>query len=84
MGIRVRRRGRFLVNQPRTGPVDLSVFDIQGRLVATPFRGNVEAGEHAVTWNGENRRGQPVPSGAYFVRLVTRGKTVRLKIVKLR
>jgi len=55
---------------PRTGEVQLAVYDIAGRRVATLVDGVVTAGHHEVTWQGRNDRGQNVASGVYFCRLV--------------
>ena len=48
------------------GNVNLSVYDITGRLVETLVDGNQEAGEHIVTWNGST-----VSSGVYFYKVTT-------------
>ena len=69
---------------PRTGEVELAVFDIAGRRVATLVSGVVEAGEHDVTWTGRDDRGGEVASGIYFSRLVADGvmKTQKMTLLK--
>ncbi|MEZ4387251.1 MAG: C25 family cysteine peptidase [Candidatus Krumholzibacteriia bacterium] len=54
---------------PRTGEVELAVFDVAGRRVATLVRGVVAAGQHQVVWQGRDDRGLQVASGVYFCRL---------------
>ncbi len=49
--------------------VQLEVFDIQGRKVATLVRGRQSAGNHQVSWDGTNQQGEPVASGIYYYRL---------------
>jgi flagellar hook assembly protein FlgD len=39
--------------------------------VTTLVDRRLPAGEHAVTWQGRNDRGEPVSSGIYFYRLRT-------------
>jgi flagellar hook assembly protein FlgD len=51
------------------GVVDISVFDVAGRRVATLYSGHHDPGTHSVTWNGRDSRGRSVASGIYFVRL---------------
>ena len=51
------------------GSVDISVFDIAGRHVATLYSGHHESGTHRVAWDGRDDRGRDVASGIYFVRL---------------
>ncbi len=53
-------------------PVDVCIFDISGRLVATLADGAVPAsGAHRLTWNGTDASGAPVPGGVYVCRLTT-------------
>jgi hypothetical protein len=49
----------------RQGAVDLGVFDVAGRRIATLFRGQAEAGPHAATWDGRSADGSIAPSGVY-------------------
>ncbi len=51
------------------GVVDICVFDVAGRRVATLYSGHHDPGTHSVTWNGRDSRGRSVASGIYFVRL---------------
>jgi len=48
---------------------ELMVFGVDGALVRTLVNDVRERGEHSVTWDGKNDRGEPVASGAYFYRL---------------
>lgn len=62
----------------------LSVFDLQGRRVASLVDGVLDAGPHQAVWNGEVT-GRPGPrSGLYFVRLEADGQhfTKRLATVR--
>jgi len=54
---------------PVKNTVDLTVFDVSGRRVATVARGLFEAGNYSRTWNGLDDSGNPVGSGVYFYRL---------------
>jgi hypothetical protein len=53
---------------PRAAAVELTVHDIQGRMVAKLADGMVPAGMHARTWNASQ-----AAAGIYFVRFVTPG-----------
>ncbi len=48
--------------------IDLAVYDVLGRRVATLYNGPVDAGEHKVTWNADD-----LSSGVYFYRLAADG-----------
>jgi choice-of-anchor B domain-containing protein len=49
--------------------VELSVYDMQGRLVRTLIDEIYGPGVHNVVWNGRDSYGQPVASGQYIYRL---------------
>jgi predicted CXXCH cytochrome family protein len=53
----------------RKGPVSIQVFDINGQLVQTLANQDMEPGRYKVVWSGENRAGNAVASGVYFVKL---------------
>ena len=55
----------------RQGNIDISVFDIAGRRVATLFQGQMDEGEHFVTWNGKTSTGSPAAAGQYSCVLKT-------------
>ena len=51
------------------GDVELVLFDISGRRVATLVDGPQPAGWHAVSWDGRTDSGLEAASGVYFYRL---------------
>ena len=51
------------------GFVELTVYDVTGREVASLVSGHLSAGLHDVTWNAEG-----MTSGVYFVRLAVAGR----------
>jgi hypothetical protein len=62
-----------------TGPVNLSVFDVKGRLVERLVNGTRTAGEYSVTWEASG-----LPSGIYFYRLETPTFNETRKLVLLK
>ena len=67
------------------GTVDLAVYDLAGRRVATLLEAAVRgAGFGEVTWDGRDAEGVDVPGGVYFARMAAGGATVRRQIVLLR
>lgn len=69
---------------PAAGYAELSVFNMLGQKVATLVDGNMTAGEHVVTWNGQNESGAQVASGVYFYRLATGVQTETKKMMLLK
>jgi hypothetical protein len=62
---------QFAVDVPKLAMVDVSVYDILGRKVATLISGEMEAGYHTIEWNSVNSQNQAVSSGIYFVRMTS-------------
>jgi flagellar hook capping protein FlgD len=56
---------------PKADRVNLRVFDIAGRLVASLEDGPENAGDHTVAWDGRTRAGASAGSGVYYYRLTT-------------
>ena len=54
---------------PSRQRVELTVFDIGGRRVATIFDGWLDAGAQPLHWNGRGDDGSPAGAGLYLVRL---------------
>ncbi len=60
---------RILYSVPRAGVIDVSVYDVAGRLVRRLASGSVDGGERALEWDGRDDGGMNAPSGVYLVRL---------------
>jgi hypothetical protein len=73
---------RFAV--PERAVVDLTLYDTAGRRVAVLASGVYDAGDHVISWNGQDDAGREVPSGTYFARLHAGeyGATRKLVLIK--
>ena len=54
-------------------PVDLAVYDVQGRRVRTLTNALRQPGEHTVRWDGRDDDGARAAGGVYFLRLLVAG-----------
>ena len=63
--------------------IEIDVFDIQGRRVASPAHGTWPAGTQEVAWDGRTRSGQSAPAGLYLVRYRYPGGQDRRRIVRV-
>lgn len=62
----------------------VNVYDLNGRLVATPWSGTIPAGQSVTFyWNGETSRG-PLGPGLYFLAFESGGERVTHRLVALR
>ena len=64
--------------------VEIGVFDVQGRKVASPGGGTWPAGTHVVEWDGRTGNGESAPAGSYVVRYLYPGGRDRRAIVRIR
>jgi len=62
-------RIEFRIDEP--GYADLTVFDLNGRKVATLRQEEFAVGEYAATWNGKSDNGEEVATGQYWYVLNT-------------
>ncbi|MFH1852426.1 MAG: T9SS type A sorting domain-containing protein [Candidatus Neomarinimicrobiota bacterium] len=51
--------------------INLSVYDVAGRLITTLINDHQSAGRYEILWNGRDISGNPVSSGVYFYQLST-------------
>jgi len=51
---------------PKSGRVEIKLYDISGRLVKQVTHEFQEAGIHRTVWDGKNEYGQSVSSGIYL------------------
>ncbi|HEX7878587.1 MAG TPA: FlgD immunoglobulin-like domain containing protein, partial [Candidatus Eisenbacteria bacterium] len=51
--------------------VRISIYDVTGSLVRKFVDDTMPAGRHQARWDGTSDRGTGVPSGIYFVRMMT-------------
>jgi hypothetical protein len=68
-------------NTTSFGPVKLEIFDVTGRIVATPLHRLMEAGPHEIVWDGRDGEGRNLRSGVYFYRLTAAGLVQTAKMV---
>jgi hypothetical protein len=67
-----------------SGSARIEVFNILGKLIATPFDGQAAAGENSVVWDGRNANGELVASGVYLYRMTAGDYTETRKMMLLK
>lgn len=80
----LRSSTRIAFSLEKSGPVDISIFDISGRRIASLFQGQMDAGDHAVTWDGRTDQGAKAASGLYRYVLRTQDTHVSRSMTLLR
>lgn len=73
---------KFDIHQ--AGQVDISVFDVSGRLVKRLVNRTMSAGQYDAVWEGRDDGGRSVAAGVYFFQLKTSGTidTKRMTLIK--
>lgn len=69
---------------PAAGHVDVEIYDVTGRRVATPFRGERAAGATSVRWDLATDAGHPVAAGTYLalVRTASGEAVEKIRVVR--
>lgn len=74
----------ILYRDPDAGPVRLTVYDLEGRMVRTLVDRVQAAGPHQVEFDGRDDQGRALASGVYFYHLVTSGREESRRLTILR
>ena len=64
--------------------MNLSIYDLNGKLVAELLNQHKNNGKYSITWEGNNQFGQPVPSGIYVVKLSLEESSKSAKLVLMK
>jgi DNA-binding beta-propeller fold protein YncE len=68
----------------RSARIQIDVFDLLGRNVATPAQGMWPAGTQVVEWDGMASVGGPAPAGVYLVRYAFPGGQDQRRVMRVR
>ncbi|MBN1893758.1 T9SS type A sorting domain-containing protein [bacterium] len=75
---------KVVFDLPAGQRVRIAVYNIAGQQVRGLVDENLKAGRHVATWNGTDDSGKAVPSGLFFIRMETGGRSFVRKIVMAR
>ena len=70
---------QFTFEIPQDDEVQLSIYDLQGRIVTTLYSGEIKAGYHELQWNAASQA-----SGVYFIKLSSSKTQLTKKIVLMK
>jgi len=59
-------------------PVELSIFDVSGKLIATPFDNILDKGYNEMVWKPE----EASPEGVYLCRLIVGGRSQGIRMIR--
>ena len=71
-------------SQANRDNINLSIFDIGGRLVKSLFDGVLPAGSFNVTWDGKDESGAVVASGMYFYTISNSQRSVSKRMIMIK
>lgn len=75
---------QFTVELPRDAHVELVVYNLLGQKVVTLMNELKQAGYHTIVWNGRKEEGTDMPTGIYFVKMVSENFSAVRKIMLLK
>lgn len=71
-------------NVAHTGLVNIAVYDLLGRNVATLVQQEMQSGARTTQWSGKDEQGNDLASGIYLAQLRSGGVTKNTKMILLR
>ncbi len=69
---------------PEKSKVNITIYNILGATVRTLIADELEAGSHAITWDGTNAGGEVVATGTYIYRMTTDNGAMSRKMTLLK
>jgi len=69
---------------PEPSKMQISIFDLKGRLVIQLINKLKPAGLHSIIWDGYNKTGQDCPSGIYICQLKTAKFHKNIRMIRLK
>jgi uncharacterized delta-60 repeat protein len=70
----------ILFTLPQAGLIDMSIYDITGRIVSVLANGYYKSGTSAITWKADYKAHQRVSPGIYLCRLKAGGSVKSIRI----
>ncbi len=71
-------------NNPSSGHVKLTIFNIKGQILATIINSKLAKGQHNFVWNGKDSNGNQVSSNIYFAKVESKDASEIHKIILLK
>ena len=69
---------------PQTESVNVSIYNVQGRLISELTNQVQSAGRYAIQWSGKDNSGRHIPSGIYLCKLATPNYSQTKKLILLK
>ena len=65
---------------PTASGVSLEIYNLHGQRVQSLESARLDAGTHRYQWNGQNSKGESLPTGVYMLRLRADKKWITTKV----
>nr|AGO87755.1 hypothetical protein [uncultured bacterium L413009-K18] len=69
------------IQLPEQNNLIVSIYDVSSRLINILANDKLDAGFYSIEWNGKDKFGQAVPTGVYFMKVVSGDFTATKKMV---
>ena len=80
VGAKRRREAALEVAMPTASTVAIVLYNVLGQPVRVLWRGQMEAGNHPLCWDGRDDHGVECPSGLYYVGCQAGNVTIMCRI----
>ncbi len=80
----VKSECRISFNLTKSQFVEISIFDVQGKIVKQLLNEKLDSRFYEIFWNGTNNANTETPNGIYFVKIKTLNSEEMIKISLMR
>ena len=75
---------QFTYGVPDTSEVEVTVYDISGKKVATIGKGKKKPACYSICWSGKNEYGERLKSGVYYMRFKVNNFAIVRKLILIK
>ncbi len=68
----------------KSAQVKVDIYNVKGQLVNSVLNQEINAGEHTITWNGNDSNGNRCSAGVYFYKVTSPEKSVTKKMILMK
>jgi hypothetical protein len=68
----------------KTGKVTIKIYNVLGKEIRNLLEDNFSPGEHKITWDGKDNKGNILPGGGYFIQMIAGSYQKTIKTIFLK
>ena len=78
-----REHSNIRFNLATEGDVNIQIVDVYGQFIKEIAKTNYASGDYDLSWDGTAANGRKVPSGLYYILLITPGRIINKSLLRM-